>query len=60
MIGLVRNYHVYPNPKSSTTFMAGDIVGLIGDTAQVAAAERMIAQAQADVRGEPMLQPKPA
>lgn len=42
MIALVRNHQVHANPKSSTIFTAGDMVGLIGDIEQIMAAETMI------------------
>ncbi len=42
VIALVRNHQLVANPKSNTTFTVGDIIGLIGDAEQVAAAERLI------------------
>jgi monovalent cation:H+ antiporter-2, CPA2 family len=42
IIALVRNQRVMANPKSTTTFVEGDLVGLIGDAEQVAMAERII------------------
>lgn len=38
VIALVRQRQVIANPKSNMTFAAGDLVGLIGDAEQVAAA----------------------
>jgi CPA2 family monovalent cation:H+ antiporter-2 len=42
VIAVVREHHMTANPKSNTVFAEGDIVGLIGDSVQVAAAERLI------------------
>ena len=42
IIALVRGHVVVPNPKSSMIFAAGDLLGLIGDIAQIAAAEHVI------------------
>jgi CPA2 family monovalent cation:H+ antiporter-2 len=42
VIALVRDQQLLANPKSTTTFAVGDIVGLIGETAQVAAARQII------------------
>ncbi|HEY0734292.1 MAG TPA: cation:proton antiporter [Herpetosiphonaceae bacterium] len=39
IIAVVRNQQVLANPKSSTVFAEGDLVGLIGTEAQVAATE---------------------
>lgn len=43
VIALVRNHQVQANPKSSTTFQAGDLVGLIGEPDQIGLAERFFA-----------------
>ena len=43
VIALVRNHQVQANPKSSTMFQAGDLVGLIGEPDQISMAERLIA-----------------
>lgn len=53
VIGLVREGRVLANPKSSTMFAAGDLLGLLGDAAQVAAATQFLLPAPA----LPMLQP---
>jgi CPA2 family monovalent cation:H+ antiporter-2 len=42
VIGLVREGRVLANPKSSTVFAAGDLLGLLGDAAQVAAATQVL------------------
>jgi CPA2 family monovalent cation:H+ antiporter-2 len=42
MIALVRDHHIHANPKSGTIFAAGDIVGLIGETEQIEAAEELL------------------
>jgi CPA2 family monovalent cation:H+ antiporter-2 len=42
ILALVRNHQVLANPKSSTVFAAGDLIGLIGTEAQVAATEALI------------------
>jgi monovalent cation:H+ antiporter-2, CPA2 family len=56
VIALVRDHKLLANPESSTSFAAGDIVGLLGDAKQVAAAEQMITppatDAPADMRVE--------
>jgi len=46
VIALVRDRRLLATPKSSTTFLAGDSLGLIGDVEAVAAAERLIAPSQ--------------
>jgi len=38
VIALVRDGHVMPNPKSHTSFEVGDLVGVIGEDAELAAA----------------------
>jgi CPA2 family monovalent cation:H+ antiporter-2 len=43
VIAIIRDQQVLPNPKSGTRFEVGDLVGLIGDTAQVAALDRLLA-----------------
>ncbi|HYF61571.1 MAG TPA: cation:proton antiporter [Herpetosiphonaceae bacterium] len=43
VIALIRNQTLMANPKSSTRFQAGDLVGLIGHDPQIAAAEALIA-----------------
>jgi len=42
VIAIVREGDLLPNPKSNTAFAAGDMVGLIGDGTQIAAAESII------------------
>jgi CPA2 family monovalent cation:H+ antiporter-2 len=42
VIALIRGHDVLPNPKSDTRFFEGDIVGLIGDAQELAAAERLL------------------
>ncbi len=42
VIAVVRNQQVVANPKSNVAFAEGDIIGLLGDAEQVAAAERFI------------------
>ncbi len=42
VIALMRNQQLLANPKSNTMFQAGDLVGLIGDSEDVAAAEHLI------------------
>lgn len=43
IIALVRNYEVQANPKSTTVFQVGDLLGFIGDAEQIAAIEQVIA-----------------
>ncbi|WP_322488714.1 cation:proton antiporter [Chloroflexus sp.] len=45
VIALIRNQQLIANPKSSTVFQAGDLVGLIGESDQIAAAEQLISGA---------------
>lgn len=45
VVALVRDQHVTANPKSSIRFEAGDLLGLIGEPDELAAAERLIAGA---------------
>jgi CPA2 family monovalent cation:H+ antiporter-2 len=42
VIAIMRDNHVTPNPKSSTVFAEGDLIGLIGEHDQVTATERLI------------------
>jgi monovalent cation:H+ antiporter-2, CPA2 family len=42
VIALVRARQVYANPKSSTTFAAGDVVGMIGQADQIAAVDPLL------------------
>lgn len=42
VIALIRNQQLIANPKSSTVFQAGDLLGLIGDREQIAAAEQLL------------------
>jgi len=42
VIAIVRGDQVMPNPKSNTVFAAGDLVGLIGDAAELAAAGKLL------------------
>ncbi|WP_232280663.1 cation:proton antiporter domain-containing protein [Chloroflexus aggregans] len=42
VIALIRNQQLIANPKSSTVFQAGDLLGLIGESEQIAAAEQLI------------------
>ncbi len=53
VIALIRNQQLIANPKSSTVFQAGDLLGLIGEQEQIAAAERLLAGAVAEI--EPAL-----
>jgi monovalent cation:H+ antiporter-2, CPA2 family len=43
VIALVRNHQVQANPKSSTVFQDGDLVGLIGEPEQISLAEALFA-----------------
>ncbi len=45
VIALIRDQHMLANPKSSTIFAPGDLIGLIGESADVDAADRLIATA---------------
>ena len=42
VVALVRNHEVIPNPKSSTVFQEGDMIGLIGETEEVDSAVRLM------------------
>lgn len=42
VIAIVRGGRVLANPKSDTAFAAGDLVGLIGDAGQIAAATALV------------------
>jgi monovalent cation:H+ antiporter-2, CPA2 family len=46
VIALVRDRQVQANPKSSTLFMTGDLIGLIGDPDQIASATELISPQQ--------------
>ncbi len=43
VIALIRYQQLIANPKSSTVFQAGDLLGLIGDREQITAAEQLLA-----------------
>lgn len=43
VVALVRNQQVIANPEPNVRFVGGDLIGLIGDAAQVAAAQQIIA-----------------
>jgi monovalent cation:H+ antiporter-2, CPA2 family len=43
IVAIVREGVVLPNPKSSTRFASGDLIGLIGDPEQITEAESVIA-----------------
>jgi CPA2 family monovalent cation:H+ antiporter-2 len=45
VIALIRDQQLLANPKSSTLFMPGDMIGMIGDSEQIAAAEQYLASA---------------
>jgi CPA2 family monovalent cation:H+ antiporter-2 len=51
VIAIVRGQRVIANPKSSTPFLAGDQIGLIGEAEQVAAAAELIAPGRLSVPG---------
>ncbi len=59
VIALIRSQQIIANPKSSTIFEPGDLVGLIGESDHVAAAEKLIAgeAPQAAEMGAPLLGP---
>ena len=42
IIALVRDHQVQANPKSTTVFEAGDLLGFIGDVEQIAAVEQLV------------------
>jgi CPA2 family monovalent cation:H+ antiporter-2 len=48
VIALVRNGQVQANPKSSTVFLVGDLIGLIGEPQQTQTAELMLDPANGD------------
>jgi CPA2 family monovalent cation:H+ antiporter-2 len=52
VIALVRSHQMQANPKSSVVFEVGDLLGLIGDPEQIAAAEQLIAP-ENEIRTDP-------
>lgn len=52
VIALIRDQQLLANPKSSTIFLAGDLIGMIGDGEQIAAAEQYLVAASIAARGE--------
>ncbi len=42
IIALVRDHEMVANPKSNVSLAAGDLIGMIGDTEQITAAERFL------------------
>ncbi|MBL8093478.1 MAG: cation:proton antiporter [Anaerolineales bacterium] len=52
VVALFRDGQLLPNPKSSTTFLAEDRIGLMGDQEDVAAAEQWIMDMATGVRSE--------
>ncbi|WP_322823285.1 cation:proton antiporter [Chloroflexus sp.] len=47
VIALIRDQQLIANPKSSTIFHPGDLLGLIGESEQIAAAEQLLADTPA-------------
>ena len=54
VIAIVRGHQVLANPKSSTTFSSGDLIGLIGEADQVTAAARL-ADPERDAYARPVV-----
>jgi monovalent cation:H+ antiporter-2, CPA2 family len=54
VIALIRDQHMLANPKSGTIFREGDLIGLIGESEQIAAAERLITAAPTETELEPV------
>lgn len=44
VVAILRGSHLMPNPKSNTVFEAGDRIGLIGETEQIAAVELLLSE----------------
>jgi CPA2 family monovalent cation:H+ antiporter-2 len=42
VIAIIRDQHVLANPKSGTQFQVGDLVGLLGDSTQIAAFDQLL------------------
>jgi len=49
VVAVMRDERVVANPDSNIAFAEGDIVGLLGDAEQVAAAERFIGVARQEI-----------
>jgi CPA2 family monovalent cation:H+ antiporter-2 len=43
VIAILRDGQIIPNPKSATRFAPGDVIAVIGDTAQIASARNILA-----------------
>lgn len=48
VIALLRQGHLFANPKSMTVFQVGDRLGLIGDKEEITAVERLLAESESD------------
>lgn len=60
VIAVVRDGNVLANPESSTVFQLGDMVGLLGDPAQIKAAEQLISPKAPPVEVLPSSVKRPA
>ncbi len=57
VIALIRAQQLLANPKSSTLFLPGDMIGMIGDTEQIAAAKQLLAADAAHPTANPEIDP---
>ena len=48
VIALLRDRHLFANPKSMTVFQVGDRIGLIGDKEEIEAAEKWLAGSESE------------
>ena len=56
VIAILREGHLIPNPKSMTVFQVGDRVGLIGETDEIEAAQKLLSESESAPMNQPGLE----
>ena len=56
VIAILREGHLIPNPKSMTVFQVGDRVGLIGETGEIEAAQKLLSESESAPLNQPGLE----
>ena len=56
VIAILREGHLIPNPKSMTVFQVGDRVGLIGETDEIEAAQKLLSESESAPLNQPGLE----
>jgi monovalent cation:H+ antiporter-2, CPA2 family len=55
VIAIIRAGATLPNPKSSTRFVEEDLIGVLGDKAQIAQLDELLGEALDDAKAEPQI-----